>query len=414
MNRVIHHCQSCQSPLTRTFVDLGLSALANAFVSLPLGTGAPDKAYPLHARVCDHCFLVQVESVVPPAEIFGDYAYFSSYTDSWLAHAEAYAEMVIGRFELDQSSYVMEIASNDGYLLRNFVRRGIPCLGIDPAANVAAVARLNGVPTRVAFFGRALAEVLAGEGRLPDLIASKNVLAHVPDINDFVAGVSRLLQGDAVYTVEFPHLLSLIEQVQFDTIYHEHFTYLSLLAVEPIFVRHGLRVFDAQEFSTHGGSLRLFVCRAKAAWPAHAGVRSIRDKEHRAGLDRPEGYAGFGDRVRQVGNELLAYLNRAKAEGRRVAAYGAAAKGNTILNYCSIGPDLICYAVDRNPVKQNTLLPGSRIPVYAVERLTDDPVDDILILPWNLRDEIIAKFAWLGDKGCRFVTAIPCLEIVEN
>ena len=407
-------CQNCGAPLTRTLVDLGLSPLANSYVRLPLDKDAPpDPVYPLHARVCDRCLLVQVESVVPASDIFSEYAYFSSYSDSWLAHVAAYAELVITRFGLNDSSLVMEIASNDGYLLQNFVRRGIPCLGIEPAANVAAVARKRGVPTLVKFFGRALAERLAAEGKHPALVASKNVLAHVPDINDFVAGVSVLLTGNAVYTVEFPHLLSLIEQVQFDTIYHEHYTYLSLLAVERIFDRHGLRVFDVEEIPTHGGSLRVFACRKEATMAIGAGVATVREKELRARLDRPEGYAGFEDRVRKVRDELLAYLHEAKRQGKRVAAYGAAAKGNTLLNYCAVGPELIRYVVDRNPMKQNTALPGSRIPVYPVETLSEDPVDDILILPWNLRDEITAQLEPYRRKGCRIVTAIPRINIVE-
>jgi len=406
-------CQSCGAPLTRTLVDLGQSPLANSYVRLPVDESTPpDPVYPLHARVCDRCLLVQVESVVPASEIFSDYAYLSSYSDSWLAHVAAYAEMAIERFGLNETSLVMEIASNDGYLLQNFVRRGIPCFGIEPAENVAALARKRGILTLVEFFGRALAERLAAEGKYPDLIASKNVLAHVPDINDFVAGVSVLLKGQAVYTVEFPHLLSLIEQVQFDTIYHEHYTYLSLLAVQRIFDRHGLRVFDIEEIPTHGGSLRIFACRKDATLPTAAGVKAVRDKELRARLDRPEGYAGFEERVRKVRDGLLAYLNEARRHSRRVAAYGAAAKGNTLLNYCGIGQELIRYVVDRNPMKHNTLLPGSRIQVYPVEKLSEDPVNDILILPWNLRDEITAQLEPYRRKGCRLITAIPRICIV--
>lgn len=407
-------CQGCGAPLTRTLVDLGLLPLSNSYVRLPLDENAPpEPVYPLHARVCDRCLLVQVESVVPASEIFSDYAYFSSYSDSWLVHVAAYTEMAVKRFGLSESSLVMEIASNDGYLLQNFVRRGIPCFGIEPAENVAVVARERGVPTLVEFFGLALAERLAAEGKRPHLVVSKNVLAHVPDINDFVAGVSVLLEGEAVYTVEFPHLRSLIEQVQFDTVYHEHYTYLSLLAVEQIFDRHGLRVFDIEEVPTHGGSLRVFVCRKDATLPTGAAVAAVREKELRAGLDRPEGYAGFEDRVRKIRDGLLAYLDDSRRQGKRVAAYGAAAKGNTLLNYCEIGPQSIRYVVDRNPMKQHTLLPGSRIPVYPVEKLAEDPVDDILILPWNLRDEITAQLAPYKRKGCRLVTAIPGMEIIE-
>ena len=407
-------CQNCKAPLTRSLVDLGHTPLANSYVpKSEAEKHSADPVYPLHARVCDSCLLVQVESVVPAAEIFSDYAYFSSFSDSWLAHVADYAEMAIKRFALDKGSLVFEIASNDGYMLQNFVARQIPCLGIEPAENVAAAAREKGVPTLVEFFGATLAERLAAEDKEPDLIAAKNVLAHVPDINDFVRGLSILLRGDAVFTVEFPHLLRLIEQVQFDTIYHEHYSYLSLLAIEGIFARHGLRVFDVEQLPTHGGSLRVFACQKDAAHETCGGVETVRALELNAKLDRPEGYSGFEERVRRVRDELQAFLRDAKARGRRVAAYGAAAKGNTLLNYCGIGPDLIGYVVDRNPMKQETFLPGSRIEVSPVERLWSDPVDDILILPWNLHDEIVGQLASLKGKGYRFVTAIPKVTVVE-
>jgi hypothetical protein len=405
-------CRHCGAPLTRSLVDLGLSPLANSYVP-PERADVPDPMYPLHARVCDECLLVQVDDVVPAAEIFNqDYAYFSSFSDSWLAHCRDYAEAATGRFGLGPSSLVLEIASNDGYLLQYFAARGIAVLGVEPAANVAAVAEARGIPTRVDFFGKALADALVAEGIRPDLICSANVLAHVPDINDFVAGVATLLSEDAVYTVEFPHLANLIRDVQFDTIYHEHYSYLSLVAVEGIFAGAGLRVFDVETLPTHGGSLRVYACRADSGRAEQPAVAAVRQAEHAARLDRPEGYEGFEARVQAVRDGLLAYLRAAKTEGRRVAAYGAAAKGNTLLNYCGVGPELIDYAVDRNPAKQNTLLPGSRIPVRPVEALSRTPPDDILILPWNIRDEIVAQLDDLRQKGVRFVTAVPKITVI--
>jgi SAM-dependent methyltransferase len=402
-------CLGCGAPLARTLVDLGAMPLANAFVAE--GTPEPDPAYPLHARVCDACLLVQVEPAVPPEAIFSDYAYFSSFSESWLAHCREYAAMAIKRFALNASSKVVEIASNDGYLLANFVAAGIPCLGIEPAANVAAAARAKGVPTEVAFFGVKTAERLAAAGERTDLLVAKNVLAHVPDINDFVAGLAVLLRADGVFTVEFPHLLNLIRHVQFDTIYHEHFTYLSLLAVERIFTRHGLRVFDVAEIPTHGGSLRVFVCHAGSGRRTEDSVAALRAKEIAAHLDGPAGYAGFAPRVEKVRRDLLAFLDAAAAGGRKVAAYGAAAKGNTLLNYCGVGRDRIVFVADRNPAKQGRLLPGSRIPVRAPEAIFETRPDDILILPWNLRDEIAGYLSRARDWGARFVTAVPEIRV---
>jgi len=406
-------CRSCSAPLTRTLVDLGLSPLANSYV--PMDAAADrDKFYPLHARVCDECLLVQVEDVVPAEEIFSaEYAYFSSYSATWLAHCEAYAKMARERFNLGSESLVIEIASNDGYLLQYFVAMGIPVLGIEPTKNTAAVAESRGVPTLVQFFSEKLARRLASEGRRPRVICSANVLAHVPDINDFVAGIAALLEGDAVYTVEFPHLLNLINEIQFDTIYHEHYSYLSLLAIERIFAAAGLRVFDVECLPTHGGSLRVFVCLGTATHATEAGVEVVRAREKEALLDRPEGYIGFDARVRAVRDELRTFLARAKNEGKTVAAYGAAAKGNTLLNYCGIGPELISFVVDKNPAKQNTLLPGSRIPVRTVEMLRENRPDYVLILPWNLKAEIVEQLDDLRRAGSRFVTAIPRVAIVE-
>ena len=404
-------CRHCGAALTLTLVDLGLSPLANSYVP-PERAGTTDPRYPLHARVCESCWLVQVDDAVPADEIFSaDYAYFSSFSDSWLAHCRAYTELMTERLGLGPDSLVVEIASNDGYLLQYFVQKGIPVLGIEPSGSVAKVAQEKGVPTLVEFFGTQLAERLAAEGRRPALICSANVLAHVPDIDDFVGGVAALLTGDAVYTVEFPHLLNLIEKVQFDTIYHEHYSYLSLLAVEAIFERAGLRVFDVDELPTHGGSLRVYACLKDASHAEGPGLARVRAREAAAKLDRAEGYQGFTARVEAVRDGLLDFLRTAKAEGRSVAAYGAAAKGNTLLNYAGIGPDLIPYCVDKNPAKQNTLLPGSHIPVRPVEALREAPPDYVVILPWNIRDEVIGQMADLAARGTRFVTAVPEIRI---
>ncbi|WP_209509831.1 MULTISPECIES: class I SAM-dependent methyltransferase [unclassified Ruegeria] len=404
-------CRSCGAALTQTLVDLGLSPLANSYVP-PERAGTACPRYPLHAWVCNNCHLVQVEDAVPADEIFNaDYAYFSSYSDSWLAHAKAYVERMVDRFDLGPDDLVIEIASNDGYLLQYFVEKGIPVLGIEPSGSVAAAAEEKGVRTLVDYFGKALAQKVAAAEKPPALIASANVLAHVPDINDFVAGIATLLTGDAVYTVEFPHLLNLINEVQFDTIYHEHYSYLSLLAVEAIFAKAGLRVFDVEELPTHGGSLRVFACLEGASHPEGSGVAKVRADEAAAQFDRPEGYMNFTTQVEALRDGLLAFLREANARGDTVAAYGAAAKGNTLLNYAGIGPDLISYCVDRNPAKQNTLLPGSHIPVHGVEALRETPPDYVLILPWNIRDEVTDQLSDLKAQGTRFVTAVPEVRI---
>ena len=403
-------CFACGARLTHTWIDLGLSPLANSYVAVERAH-IPDPLYPLHARVCEECLLVQVDSVVSPQAIFSDYAYFSSYSDSWLAHCHAYVAMAANRFGLNQNSKVVEIASNDGYMLQYFVARNVPVLGVEPAANVAAVARQRGVPTEVDFFGAETARRLAKRGDSADLLAAKNVLAHVPDINDFVAGIAILLKRDGVFTVEFPHLLNLIREVQFDTIYHEHFTYLSLLAVERVFERYGLRVFAVEEVPTHGGSLRVFACLKGAVHIEEPNVAAMRKIEIDAKLDRLEGYEGFEARVRTVREDLLAFLRTAKAEGRKVVGYGAAAKGNTLLNYCSIGPDLLPFISDRSAAKQGKLSPGSRIPIRLPEEAIQARPDFVLILPWNLRTEIEHQLTPIRAYGGRFVTAIPNLRI---
>ncbi len=404
-------CRSCGAALTQTLVDLGLSPLANSYVP-PERADTACPRYPLHAWVCNDCYLVQVEDAVPADEIFNaDYAYFSSYSDSWLAHARAYVEKMVDRLDLGPDDLVIEIASNDGYLLQYFVEKGIPVLGIEPSGSVAAAAEEKGVRTLVDYFGEALARKVAEAEKSPALITSANVLAHVPDINDFVAGIATLLTGDAVYTVEFPHLLNLINEVQFDTIYHEHYSYLSLLAVEKIFAKAGLRVFDVEELPTHGGSLRVFACLEGASHPEGPGLAKVRADEVAAQFDRPEGYMNFTTQVEALRDGLLAFLREAKARGDTIAAYGAAAKGNTLLNYAGIGPELISYCVDRNPAKQNTLLPGSHIPVHGVEALREAPPNYVLILPWNIRDEVTDQLADLKAHGTRFATAVPEVRI---
>ena len=404
-------CRACGADLKVTLVDLGLSPLANSYVPRAKA-GMVEPKYPLHARVCEACWLVQVDDVVPADQIFdADYAYFSSFSESWLAHCRTYAQKMTTALKLGRDSLVVEIASNDGYLLQYFGHAGVPVLGIEPSGNTAAEAEKKGVPTLVEFFTESLAKRLAAEGKRPDLICSANVLAHVPDINDFVRGVAALLTGNAVYTVEFPHLLNLIKQVQFDTIYHEHYSYLSLLAVEKIFKDAGLRVFEVEEMPTHGGSLRVYACLEGANHPEMSGVTKVRADEAAAKFDRAEGYQGFTERVEAVRDGLIDFLTSAHHGRKTVAAYGAAAKGNTILNYCGIGADMISYCVDRNPAKQNTLLPGSQIPVFDVDELRRRRPDFVVILPWNLRSEIMGQLSDLRADGTRFVTAIPNVSV---
>jgi SAM-dependent methyltransferase len=402
-------CQACAAPLVRSLVDLGLQPLANALVR-PERAAEPDPVYPLHARICEACLLVQVEPAVPPEAIFSDYPYFSSFSPSWLAHCEAFAAEMTEQMALDAKSRVVEIGSNDGALLSRFAARGIPALGVEPARNVAEAAIARGLATEIAYFGAETGRRLAAEGGAADLIAATNVLAHVPDIDDFVAGIRALLKPGGRFVVEFPHLLNLIREVQFDTIYHEHFTYLSLLALRPIFARHGLHMIDVARQPTHGGSLRLFVGRDGSPGAA---VDALVGEEIAAGLDRPEGYDGFQDRVAAVRDGLLRFLAEARAGGRTVVAYGAAAKGNTLLNHAGVGLDDIAFVVDRNPAKQGRLLPGSRLPIHPVEALIAAQPDYVLILPWNLREEVIAQLPEVAAWGGRFVTAIPEIRIFD-
>ncbi len=406
------HCRFCNAKLAQSFVDLGSMPLANSYVP-PERRADPEPSFPLRASVCGECRLVQADAFVPPEEIFGHYAYFSSFSDSWVAHAKRFAHMAIARFGLTPASHVVEVASNDGYLLRHFVDSGIPVLGIEPAANVAEVAEAAGVRTQARFFGTDTAnDVVAQEGGA-DLVVANNVLAHVPDINDFVEGFARILKPEGVISVEFPHLLRLIEHVQFDTVYHEHFYYLSLLAVETVFAAHGLKVFDVEEWPTHGGSLRVLACRnAATTHPECPGVAKVRADEAAAGLDQDAIYAAFQDRVTPIRDGLLAFLAQAKAQGKSVAAYGAAAKGNTLLNFCGVTTDQIAYVVDRSPHKQGHLLPGSRLPIHAPEMLAQTRPDYVLILPWNIKDEVMSSNADVRNWGGQFVIAVPELTVL--
>jgi SAM-dependent methyltransferase len=403
-------CRFCDAPLRLTFVDLGSTPLANSYVD-PAQADVPDPSYPLHARVCESCFLVQVESVVPAEEIFGDYAYFSSVSDSWLDHARRFALRAAQDRELDDSSLVVEIASNDGYLLRNFVELGIPVLGVEPAANVAVAARELGIETLVEFFGAAVAAELVAAGRRADLVVANNVLAHVPDLNDFVEGLAIVLAPDGAISVEAPHLLRLIDEVAFDTIYHEHYSYLSLHTVEMVFGAHGLAVFDVEPLTTHGGSLRIWATHRGNAPTPSARMESVRAEERAAGITTTELYTAFTARVERCRDTFLDYLAGARAEGTEIAAYGAPAKGNTFLNWVGVTADDIRYVVDRSPHKQGLLLPGSRLPIHAPEHVFDTKPDHLVILPWNLRDEITAQMSGIRDWDGRFVVAVPTVEI---
>ena len=407
-----HTCRFCGAELRESFCDLGMSPLSNAYVEAA-ALQRMEPFYPLHAYVCGKCFLVQLPEFESPQHIFSDYAYFSSYSDSWLAHAKAYTEAMTARFNFDAASQVIEIASNDGYLLQYFKENNIPVLGIEPAANVAAVARQNGIPSRVQFFGVATARELARDGLQADLLLGNNVLAHVPDINDFVAGMKTVLKADGVITMEFPHLLRLMRENQFDTIYHEHFSYLSFTTVEKVFAKHGLTLFDVEELSTHGGSLRIYARhvedKEKVVGPR---VAELKAREAALGLTSLATYAAFAEQVRDTKRALLEFLIAVKREGKRIAGYGAPAKGNTLLNYCGIRQDFIDYTVDRSPHKQGRYLPGTHIPIYAPEKLRETKPDYVLILPWNLKDEIVGQMAHIREWGGKFVVPIPRVEVL--
>jgi SAM-dependent methyltransferase len=404
-------CRHCGARLQQTFVDLGMSPLCESFLTRDQLNGM-EPFYPLHVLVCDKCFLVQLQEYVSPQSIFSHYAYFSSYAESWLAHVRNYTDQMIDRWKLGPKHQVVEIASNDGYLLQYFVARGIPSLGIEPAANVAAVAVGKGIPTDVAFFGRATARRLASEGRKADLLIGNNVLAHVPDIDDFVGGVQILLAADGVISMEFPHLLRLMEGNQFDTIYHEHFSYLSFMTVCEIFSARGLRVFDVEELPTHGGSLRIFAShRADDTKSETARVRELLNRELNEGFGHLEKYTNFKQRVEETKWRLLDFLIQARRSGKSVVGYGAPGKGNTLLNYCGIRTDFLDYTVDRNPFKHGKFLPGTHIPIYPPERISETQPDFVLILPWNVKDEIMAQMAHVRTWGGQFVVPIPEVKV---
>ena len=405
-----HPCRLCGASLTRTFVDLGMSPLCESYVAAERLDEA-EAFYPLHVRLCDSCLLVQLPAYVSGEDIFSDYAYFSSYSDSWVAHAERYAEAMIARLELTEGSLVTEVASNDGYLLQHFLARGVPVLGVEPAANVAEAARSRGVRTVVEFLGAETGQQIAGEHGQADLVAANNVFAHVPDIRGFAAGLRALVKDTGLVTLEFPHLLRLIEGRQYDTIYHEHFSYLSLLTSSRVLATAGLRVVDVEELSTHGGSLRVYARPEESAGEPAARVKAVLAEEEAAGLHTVAGHEGFARAVLQIKSDLLEFLLTAAREGRSVAGYGAPGKGNTLLNHCGIRTDLLQYTVDRSPVKQGKFLPGSRIPIYAPEHLAETRPDYVLVLPWNLREEISAQLDYIRSWGGRLVFPIPVLDV---
>jgi SAM-dependent methyltransferase len=397
--------------LRHTFADLGTSPLANSYLTAD-GLNAPEPFYPLHVRVCSGCFLVQLEPAAEPRKIFSDYAYFSSFSTTWLDHARTYTEAMIPRFQLNEKSWVVEIASNDGYLLQYFMAKDIPVLGIEPAKNVAEEAQRRGIPTRIMFFDRESARELADSGKRADLIVGNNVLAHVPALNSFVAGLKLLLAPGGVVTLEFPHLLQLMDENQFDTIYHEHIYYFSLTSVSRLFAPHGLRIFDVDELSTHGGSLRIYVCHDDdTGKPVSTRVPDLLSKEEASGMKNLATYTSFQQRVAETKRSLLRFLITAKDHGKSVAAYGAPAKGNTLLNYCGIRNDFIDYTVDRNPHKQGLFLPGTHIPIHDPDKLNETRPDFLLILPWNLQNEVMDQMECIRAWGGRFVVPIPTVRL---
>jgi 2-polyprenyl-3-methyl-5-hydroxy-6-metoxy-1,4-benzoquinol methylase len=405
-------CRFCGTTLRHTFVDLGTSPLCQTHIA-PHQLNHMEPFYPLHVWVCHDCFLVQLEEYVSPTEIFTEYAYFSSYSDSWVAHAKRYVDAVSARFGLDRSKKVMEIASNDGYLLQHFVMKGVPVLGIEPAANVAKVAVEKGIPTVVKFFGIEIAKEIVTEHGHGDLVLGNNVLAHVPDINDFVDGMKLLLAPHGVITMEFPHLARLMAENQFDTIYHEHFSYLSFVTAERIFAHHGITLFDVEELPTHGGSLRIYGRHDENAALAVTGrVHELRQREIDEGFLKQEHYRGFDEQVKATKRKLLTFLIDAKQRGKKVVGYGAPGKGNTLLNYCGIRADFLDFTVDANPYKQGMYTPGTRIPILAPEKIREARPDYVLILPWNLKDEVTSVMSYVRDWGGKFVVPIPEVRVL--
>lgn len=407
-------CRFCGSQVEHTFVDLGMSPLCESYVAEE-DFSKMEPFYPLHAFVCQECYLVQLDEFVPAEEIFTEYAYFSSFADSWVEHARQYCVDMTAQLGLNQDSLVVEVASNDGYLLQHFVEMEIPCFGIEPAANVAQAAVEKGVPTRIEFFGLKTARTIADEGHMADLILGNNVLAQVPDLNDFIAGLKIMMKPNAIMTIEFPHLLATMDGNQFDQVYHEHYCYFSLIAAEKIFANHGIRIFDALEIPTHGGSLRIFgKHEGDETKPVSERLLALRKRELDAGLDRIESYAGFAEKVRETKRKALTFLIEAARAGKHVAAYGAPGKGNTFLNYCGIGTDMIAYTVDRNPYKQGRYLPGSRIPIHHPDKLAETKPDIIVILPWNFRDEIAGQLKYTAEWDAELVVFVPEVTVMRS
>ena len=406
-------CRFCGSKLKHTFVDLGMSPLCESYLTADQ-LNQMEPFYPLHVKVCEECYLVQLEEYVSGEDIFSEYVYFSSYSDSWLKHSSNYVDMITQRLNLGPHSLVVELASNDGYLLQYFVKKGIPALGVEPAANVATVAVKKGVPTLVKFFGRQTAREMIADGLAADVVIGNNVLAQVPDLNDFISGIRIILKPGGVATIEFPHLMRLMEENQYDTIYHEHFSYFSLITAEKIFAAHGLVLFDVEELPTHGGSLRIYLRHLEDnSKPVSPAVVNLRNHELAAGLNRMETYADFAGAVMESKRALLELLIQLRREGKSVAGYGAPGKGNTLLNYCGIRTDFLEFTVDRNSYKQGRFLPGTHIPIYPVEFIRKRRPDYILILPWNLREEIVEQLAYARDWGAKFIVPIPTARILE-
>lgn len=411
MKATSSHCRFCEERLEHTFIDLGMSPLANSYLDADKQNGM-EPFYPLHVYVCERCLLVQLEEFEKASDIFSDYAYFSSYSDSWLQHAQRYVEMATERFGLGHHSQVIEIASNDGYLLQYFQEKNVPILGIEPAANIAKVASEKGIPTVVQFFNVETARELVAQGKQADLLLGNNVLAHVPGLNDFVAGIKIILKPRGIVTMEFPYLLRLMEEKQFDTIYHEHFSYFSFRTVESIFAKHGLTLFDVEEVPTHGGSLRIYgrhTEEVSVAVSSH--VHDLKRKEEAEGFAELNTYLSFSEKVKETKYQLLEFLISAKRQGKRIVSYGAPAKGNTLLNFCGVGKDFIDYTVDRSPEKQGCLLPGTHIPIFHPDKIKETKPDYVLILPWNIKDEIMSQMAHIREWGGQFVTPIPEVKV---
>lgn len=413
MATIENKCRFCETPLTYLFLDLGVSPLANSYLK-PEQLQRMEPFYPLQVYVCESCYLVQLPVFEPPEKIFTDYAYFSSYSESWLEHVKRYVDLMIQRFDLRSDHQVVELASNDGYLLQYFKKRGIPVLGIEPAKNVAEAAQEGGIPTVVKFFSVQTAEELAAEGKYADLLIGNNVLAHVPDINDFVRGMKIILKPHGIITLEFPHLMRLMDENQFDTIYHEHFSYFSFISVEKIFSRHGLTIFDVEELPTHGGSLRIYVRHAEdASKPVDPRVANLMCREEAVGFTSLEYYLSFSEKVRKIKREILTFLVGAKRNKSSIVGYGAPAKGNTLLNYCAIRSDFIDYTVDRSPHKQGLYLPGTHIPIDHPDKVKETKPDYIVILPWNLKEEIMGQMSYIKEWGGKFVVFIPEVKVYQ-